>query len=209
MGTIASIPRVEDESVTSKREDGDLHRQTQRPLISIVVPAYNEDSLAERHLLLLCTYMNSLEDEYRWEMVIVNDGSTDQTGQLADAFAKDKDNVHVLHHLTNVGVGEAFKSAFHVCQGDYVVTLDLDLSYSPDHIRRLVEKVRTTQAKVVVASPYMKGGRVSNVPWLRRILSRYANRFLASTAKANLSTLTSMVRAYDGKFLRESSAGPV
>ena len=202
MGTIASIPRVEDESVTSKREDGDLHRQTQRPLISIVVPAYNEDSLAERHLLLLCTYMNSLEDEYRWEMVIVNDGSTDQTGQLADAFAKDKDNVHVLHHLTNVGVGEAFKSAFHVCQGDYVVTLDLDLSYSPDHIRRLVEKVRTTQAKVVVASPYMKGGRVSNVPWLRRILSRYANRFLASTAKANLSTLTSMVRAYDGKFLR-------
>jgi glycosyltransferase involved in cell wall biosynthesis len=202
MSAIVSIPRAEGESILSKRQADDLDRQTQRPFISVVVPAYNEASIAEKHLSMLCSYMNSLEDEYRWEMVIVNDGSSDQTGSLADAFAKDKDNVHVLHHLTNLGVGQAFKLGFEHCQGDYIVTLDLDLSYSPDHIRNLLTKIRETSAKIVVASPYMNEGTVSNVPWLRRILSICANRFLASTARGNLSTLTSMVRAYDGKFLR-------
>jgi glycosyltransferase involved in cell wall biosynthesis len=202
MSAVTSVPEPETRLTALSIGRANGNRPVEQPLISLVVPAYNEAALVQQNLLKLCHYMNSLEDEYRWEMVIVNDGSSDQTGSLADAFAKDKENVYVLHHVINLGVGEAFKSAFHLCQGDYIVTLDLDLSYSPDHIRKLLEKIRETQAKVVVASPYMKKGRVSNVPWLRRILSRYANRFLASTAKANLSTLTSMVRAYDGKFLR-------
>jgi glycosyltransferase involved in cell wall biosynthesis len=146
--------------------------------------------------------MKSLEDEYRWEIILINDGSTDATGELAEAFANTRRNLHVFHHMTNFGVGQAFKLGFEHCQGDYIVTLDLDLSYSPDHIRKLLTKIRETSAKVVVASPYMKEGTVSNVPWLRRILSICANRFLARTARGNLSTLTSMVRAYDGKFLR-------
>src|SRR5439155_6408194 len=60
------------------------------------------------------------------------------------------------------------------------------------------------------ASPYMRGGRVSNVPWLRRIMSVWANRFLSLTAKGSLSTLTGMVRAYEGPFVRRidlSSSG--
>ncbi|MEA2079478.1 MAG: glycosyltransferase family 2 protein, partial [Pseudomonadota bacterium] len=55
------------------------------------------------------------------------------------------------------------------------------------------------------ASPYMKGGRISNVPWLRKNLSVWANRFLSVTAEGHLSTLTSMVRAYDAQFLRSLS----
>jgi hypothetical protein len=80
--------------------------------------------------------------------------------------------------------------------------LDMDLSYSPDHIGRLLERIRTTGAKIVLTSPYMKGGRVSNVPWLRRKLSTWANKFLALSVGGEFSTLTSMVRAYDGTFLR-------
>jgi glycosyltransferase involved in cell wall biosynthesis len=135
-------------------------------------------------------------------MIVVNDGSSDETGALIDAFARTRDNIHALHHLNNSGVGQAFKTAFDHCRGDYIVTLDLDLSYTPDHIGKLLCKIRETGAKIVVASPYMKDGRVSNVPWLRRVLSVWANRFLSMTAKGNLSTLTSMVRAYDAKFLR-------
>jgi glycosyltransferase involved in cell wall biosynthesis len=202
MSAVASVPEPNTRlsALSNSQPTGNL--QVERPLISLVVPAYNEAAIVQRNLLKLCEYMTSLEDEYRWEMIIVNDGSMDGTGQLADDFAVCRDNVHVVHHMNNFGVGEAFKSAFNLCHGDYIVTLDLDLSYSPDHIQSLLSKIRDTHAKVVVASPYMKEGRVSNVPWARRVLSRYANRFLASTAKANLSTLTSMVRAYDGKFLR-------
>jgi hypothetical protein len=66
----------------------------------------------------------------------------------------------------------------------------------------MLTHLRETNAKVVVASPYMNGGRLSNVPPLRRILSIWANRFLSIAARGHLSTLTGMVRAYDGRFLR-------
>ena len=66
--------------------------------------------------------------------------------------------MHVLHHLTNFGLGQALRFGFGHCRGDYVVTLDMDLSYAPEHIGALLERIRARGAKVVVASPYMKGG---------------------------------------------------
>jgi glycosyltransferase involved in cell wall biosynthesis len=173
-----------------------------KPLVSLVVPAYNEASIVARNLGELCRQMELLENEYRWEMVIVNDGSTDETGTLAEAFAKSRENIHVLHHRTNFGLGQAFRTAFDYCQGDYVITLDMDLSYSPDHIPKLLSVIAETNAKIVVASPYMEGGRISHVPWLRKKFSIWANRFLSLASKGRLSTLTGMVRAYEGKFLR-------
>jgi glycosyltransferase involved in cell wall biosynthesis len=177
-----------------------------KPLVSIVVPAYNEATIIKENLGELCRYMESLEAGYRWEIIIVNDGSTDETGDLADAFARTRDNVRVLHHMYNFRLGQALRFAFHNCKGDYVVTMDLDLSYSPDHIGKLLAKIRETRAKIVIASPYMKGGKVSNVPRLRRTLSIWANRFLSLTApKGSLSgspsTFTGMVRAYNAAFL--------
>jgi len=177
-------------------------RTASKPLVSVVVPAYNEAAVIEANLAALCQYLTSLEDEYRWEVVIVNDGSRDGTAQLVDAFARNRPNVRVLHHVVNFGLGQSFKFAFNHCRGDYIVTMDADLSYAPDHIRALLTKIRETRAKVVLASPYMKGGHISNVPWLRRMASLWANRFLAATATGSLSTLTGMVRVYDAKFVR-------
>jgi glycosyltransferase involved in cell wall biosynthesis len=128
--------------------------------------------------------MESVEDNYRWELIVVNDGSTDETGKLAEAFAKTRDNIQVLHHPRNFGLGSALRSAFPSCSGDYIVTVDLDLSYAPTYVEQLVEKMRESKAKVVAASPYMKGGKISNVPSLRRILSVWANRFLSIAAEA-------------------------
>jgi glycosyltransferase involved in cell wall biosynthesis len=179
-----------------------LERREEKPLVSIVVPAYNEAAIIEKNLSLLCHYMQTLEGEYRWEMIIVNDGSRDETGELAEDFAKDKENVRVLHHIVNFQLGQALRFAFGHCSGDYVITMDVDLSYSPDHIGKMLAKIKETKAKIVIASPYSKGGKVSNVPWLRRTLSIWANRFLSLTARGNLSTLTGMVRAYDARFLR-------
>lgn len=173
-----------------------------RPLVSLVVPAFNEASIVEQNLARLCDYMKGLEANFRWEIVVINDGSTDQTGDLIDAIAESNPNVRVFHHITNFGLGQAFKFAFNRCRGEYVLTLDADLSYSPDHIKQLLEKIQATKAKIVVASPYMEGGKISDVPWLRKVFSVGANRFLSRAAKGELSTLTSMVRVYDARFLR-------
>ena len=177
----------------------------QKTSVSIVVPAYNEALLIEKNLTKICDYMHSLENEYRWELIIVNDGSQDETGEIAENFAKTRDNVLVLHHFVNFNVGQALRFGFSNCRGEYIVVLDVDLSYSPEHIGALLHAIRTTRAKIVLASPYMKGGKISSVPWLRKTLSISANRFLSYLNKGDFSTLTGMVRAYDTKFLQSLS----
>ncbi|CAB5115247.1 hypothetical protein D3OALGB2SA_2639 [Olavius algarvensis associated proteobacterium Delta 3] len=171
------------------------------PFVSVVVPGFNEEALIEKHLRILWDYMKTIEDRYRWELIFVNDGSGDNTGELANRFAETHENVKVLHHFKNFQLGQALRYAFNNCRGEYIVVMDLDLSYSPDHIERLLDAIQKSRAKIVIASPYMEGGQVSNVPWLRKFMSRWANRFLSLTAKGKLSTLTGMVRAYDAKFI--------
>lgn len=182
--------------------EGGAHASIDKPIVSLLLPAYNEAAIIEKNLDRICRYISGLEHEYRWEVVIINDGSSDQTGELAERFARTRKNVRVYHHTTNFGVGQALRFAARHCTGDYLVMLDMDLSYSPEHIERLLQRIRSTRAKIVLTSPYMKGGQVSNVPWLRRSLSTWANRFLAISVPGHFSTLTSMVRAYDGRFLR-------
>jgi len=181
-----------------------------KPLVSLVVPAYNEAEILEKNLNILCQYMQRLESDYRWELLIVNDGSADATGDIADAFAAGRTNVIVLHHMFNFRLGQALRYAFHKSSGDIVVVIDIDLSYAPDHIGLMLAKLKETRAKIVIASPYRKGGQVSHVPWGRRLLSRWANRFLCLMATKDyfsdkLTTITGMVRAYDGLFIRRLS----
>jgi glycosyltransferase involved in cell wall biosynthesis len=170
-----------------------------RPLVTIVLPAYN---VLKDGFLAIDGYLRTLAAQYRFEYLVIDDGSADGTAEIADALAAARTDVSVLHHPTNLGVGRAFRTAFRHCRGDYVVTLDVDLSYEPRHIGLMLDKLRETRAQVVLASPYMKGGRISNVPWLRRTLSIWANRFLSLFAPGRLSTLTCMVRAYEGDFIR-------
>lgn len=181
-------------------DDGDP-----RPLVSLILPAFNEATILADNLRVLQEYLGTLASRYRWEVIIVNDGSADDTGRIAEEQKGRFDNVRVLHHPGNFGLGQAFQTAFRQSRGDYVITLDIDLSYAPEHIGQLLERITTGRAKVVLASPYMKGGQISNVPWLRRMLSIWANRFLSFLAHADVSTLTCMVRAYDGPFIRSLS----
>jgi len=175
---------------------------SERPLLSVIVPVFNEEALLVDHLYRIISYLKSLESEFQWEVVIVNDGSADDTTALLNEFASQNENVIALHHPKNFGLGQAMKFGFNNTNGDYVVTMDIDLSYDVQHIGELARTIRDEHAKIVLASPYMKGGSIKNVPWLRRILSVYGNRFLSFFAKGHLSTLTSMMRAYDGKFIR-------
>ena len=177
------------------------------PLVSILAPAFNEAEVLQKNLQRVCDYMETLADRYRWNLIIVDDGSTDGTGELAKAFAAGHSGVRVHQHGINLGLGQALRSGFRLCDGDYIVVIDLDLTYAPDHIGTLLERILKTRAEIVVASPYMAGGRTSSVPWVRKVLSRWGNRFLALTARGvnpagNISTLTGMVRAYDARFVR-------
>ncbi|HPU49925.1 MAG TPA: glycosyltransferase family 2 protein [Burkholderiaceae bacterium] len=173
-----------------------------RPLVTLVLPAFNEAGLLEAHVDDIMAYLETLSARYRFEILLINDGSSDDSGAIADRLQARYNAIRVISHPRNFGLGQAFKTSFAASRGDYVITFDVDLSYSVDHIGALLEAIVTERAKLVLASAYMPGGQVTNVPFKRRVLSQWGNRFLRFFARGHFSTLTCMVRAYDGPFVR-------
>ena len=173
-----------------------------RPSVTVILPAYNEEAIIEDNVAEVVAYMESIRDSYDWRILIVNDGSVDQTASLADGLARRYENVYVAHHEVNLGLCQAMKTGFELSHTDYVVTMDIDLSYTVDHIERMLDRMVVTKAQLVLASPYKKGGSVANVPFFRALTSRLANKFLSLVAPERISTFTGMVRAYEGKFLK-------
>jgi len=173
-----------------------------KPLITLVIPGYNEEAIIGKNIKTICEYMTGFEKEYNWELIFVNDGSRDKTGALVDEFALSNPNVKVIHHIVNLNLGNALKTGFAQAKGDYTITMDLDLSYAPYHIGNILETLVGTKADIVVVSPYMKGGKVTAVPFLRRKMSRWVNRFMRVAAQEKLYTYTGMVRGYRTEFLK-------
>ncbi|MFQ5967762.1 MAG: glycosyltransferase family 2 protein [Acidimicrobiia bacterium] len=175
---------------------------SRRPSFTLVLPAYNEAPTITEHLETFVAYLRGLEDRYDWELLVVNDGSTDATGELAETFAASHANVRVLHHFRNYKLGQALRYAFANSHRDYIVTFDVDLSYSTDHIERMLDEIVLSQAKIVVASPYMKAGKTTAIPFTRRVPSRVANWLLSLASRSGIHTITGMVRAYDRRFIQ-------
>ncbi|HXL58717.1 MAG TPA: glycosyltransferase family 2 protein [Chitinophagaceae bacterium] len=170
--------------------------------ISIVVPCYNEEAILEANLGKIIYYLKTKGDKYQWEIVIVNDGSTDSTGNIAEAFVKQENNIRVIHHPVNLNLGLALQTGFRHSRGDIIVVLDVDLSYSVECIEQMVDKLLETSADIVLASPYMKGGKVTGVPFSRRVMSKWVNRFMRLAAQDKYHTYTAMVRAYRSDFIQ-------
>lgn len=170
-----------------------------RPRVSVIVPAFNEAPRLGSNLTTLSEYLR--EAPFSSEILVIDDGSQDDTAAEAIRFAADNGLVTVIEHQSNFGLGQALKTGFRRARGDILVTFDSDLSYSPDHIGRLVSTLETTGASVVVASPYMDGGSVTGVPRKRATLSLWANRILRRLTLNRISTVTGMVRAYDREFI--------
>lgn len=174
---------------------------------TVLVPAHNEAAVVVDTLHRVAHVLRSRLAERDWEVLVVDDGSTDDTAALvevaADALTGPGLTVRLLRHLANRGLGGALQTGFAASTGDVVVVIDCDLSYHPDHIPDLVQAVEDGRAQIAVASPYMPGGRTIGVPAGVERRSRMANRFLAALSNSDLHTFTGMVRAYDGPFIRE------
>lgn len=185
--------------------DGEL------PLLSMIIPAYNEELMLESSLTTIYEHLQGMSQRYRFEVIVIDDGSTDRTREIAESFAVDRPEVRVAALPSNMRLGEALRYGFKLSRGDVVIVFDSDLSYSVDHIDAMLHVMREEHAKIVVASPYMKGGETTAVPWRRAAMSREVNRLLSATSQSKVKTVTGMVRAYDGIFIRSlplKSMGP-
>lgn len=131
----------------------------------------------------------------------MDDGSKDGTGNRMDTLA-DGIKIRIVHHPTNLGRGHALKTIFKAAAGDIIITLDSDLSYGPDHIVLLLDKMEETGADIVSASPYRPGGVVENVPWFRHFVSWLGNKLLCFAMSGSATVVTCIVRAYRTEVIR-------
>jgi glycosyltransferase involved in cell wall biosynthesis len=104
------------------------------PTVSIIIPAFNEEKNVANVISGTITVMNQLNLPY--EIIFVDDGSTDKTGLIASFF-----KVKVLINKTNRGKGYSLKRAFHHAKGDIIVTIDSDGEHKPKEIAPLLEAV--------------------------------------------------------------------
>lgn len=179
-----------------------MTRQPDKNYISIVLPCFNEEAILNDNVNTIITCLKNTEDKYKWEILIINDGSRDKTGEIADTLAGQIENVRVIHHPANLNLGRALQTGFRNSKGDVIVVLDIDLSYSPDYIEKMVDRLVSECADIVIASPYMKGGKVTAVPFIRRVMSKWVNIFMRIAAQDKYHTFTGMVRAYRKTFIQ-------
>ena len=143
------------------------------PAVLVVVPTYNE-----RDNLPLIVEAVLAREAYR--MLVVDDGSPDGTGALADSLAaKSNGRLRVLHRTGPRGLGRSYVEGFTRALAepvDVVCQMDADFSHDPAILPVLVETVRDHD--LVIGSRYVPGGRVVNWPFHRAALSTAANWYI-------------------------------
>lgn len=168
-----------------------------RPLVSIVIPLLNEEDnivpLYERLRLAM------EQEEWTWEVIFVDDGSTDGTFKLLqELHRQDDDHVRVLRLRRNFGQTAALAAAFDAARGRTIVSLDGDLQNDPQDIARLVEKLDEGYDAV-------SGWRVHRQEsfWLRRLPSRVANWLISHTTGVYLHDYGCTLKAYRAELVKE------
>ena len=158
----------------------------------VVVPTYNEretlPSLAEAVLAL----------PGGWRLLIVDDGSPDGTGELADEIARAEPRLSVLHREEKKGLGPAYIAAFREGLArpdvDFIAQMDADFSHDPADLPRLLDAAR--EADLVIGSRYIPGGATQGWGLRRRLLSRWGNAYVHLVLGLGIRDLTAGFRCW-------------
>jgi len=140
--------------------------------LSIIIPAYNEGFLVEKTLIEVLSATNELED---FEVILVNDGSNDNTGLIMRALAGRYSNVVVIQHDTNLGLGAAYNSGVHAATRAYVILVPGDNCFEAPSLRHLFSHVGL--ADIII--PYHLNADEAR-PLYRRIISSVYTKFANS-----------------------------
>jgi glycosyltransferase involved in cell wall biosynthesis len=163
--------------------------------VSVVCPFYNEAGILEDAVRALLSQLQLLPHD--WELIIVNDGSTDDSEAIARGVAASNPRLRVLGYRPNRGRGHALRVGIAAARGDIIVTTEIDLSWGDTIVHELVAEIhRYPDTDMVVASPHLAGGGYRNVPFKRVMLSRVGNMVIRACMTRAATMNTGMTRAY-------------
>jgi dolichol-phosphate mannosyltransferase len=178
-------------------KDGE-DRPSQRTLV--IIPTYNERD----NLPLIMGRVHAAQPDVH--VLVVDDGSPDGTGELANELAlADPDRVHVMHRTSKAGLGAAYLAGFEWGLGrgySVLVEMDADGSHAPEELHRLLDAV-DTGADLAIGSRYVDGGTVRNWPKRRMLLSKTANGYSRISLGVDIHDITAGYRAYRREVLEK------
>ena len=158
---------------------------------TVVIPTYNESD----NIVTLVEEILGLRAVSH--IIIVDDNSSDGTGQLAEKLAKQHQEVHVIHRLGKLGLGTAYIAGFKLAltlPTDCIMTMDADFSHHPRYIPSLVSQTRVYDLSI--GSRYVDGGGTINCNLWRRFLSRMGNTVARLTLGLKATDCTAGFRCY-------------
>jgi dolichol-phosphate mannosyltransferase len=159
------------------------------PAAWLVLPTYNEAENVERIVRAALPELASATPDHH--ILIVDDGSPDGTGQIADRLAAELEPVEVLHRVAKEGLGRAYLAGFQRALdsgADLVLEMDADFSHDPRDLPRLI--AAAADADLVLGSRYVSGGGVTDWGVFRRALSRGGSWYARMVLRVPVRDLT-------------------
>ncbi len=167
-------------------------------LISVVIPAYNEEKTIAQVLDLVLEKVKNLG-----EIIIIDDGSKDNTSTISRDYETRNPKVHYYLQPHNMGKTEALKEGFRRSTGEIVIVQDADLEYDPDEINHVVQPIQDGKADVVLGSRFLVR-RASRSLYFRHFM---ANKFITFTSNVftdlNLTDVETCYKAFRGEIIRD------
>ena len=136
--------------------------------VSIIVPAYNEGAIIKESLIETIKTFEEFGCDY--EIILIDDGSSDNTLAEALKIAEHHPRLTVKRNMENYGKGRALKKALRYVKGEYVVFLDADLDLHPGQVQTLFDILKLDEADVVIGSK-LHPNSVVEYPFSRKIIS--------------------------------------
>jgi len=111
----------------------------ERKLISWIIPCFNEEEVIIKSLNEIIKVSDSITN-YQWELVVIDDGSTDKTTELVRAFINNKFDIHLIQLSRNFGHQQAVQAGLDHCKGNAAIIIDADLQDPPDLAEQMINK---------------------------------------------------------------------
>jgi dolichol-phosphate mannosyltransferase len=169
----------------------------------LVLPTYNEADNIEAIVLAASDVLGAATDgDYR--ILIVDDGSPDGTGEIADRLAGEREQVQVLHRREKSGIGPAYLAGFRRALDSgaaYVMEMDSDFSHDPADLARLLAATDRGRADVALGSRYVAGGGVSDWGLPRRFVSRGGSTYARLVLGLKVKDLTGGFKCFKREVL--------
>ena len=175
-------------------------RQNTPMTLSVVIPAFNEEQNISASLRTLGARLDLAGIDY--ELVVVNDNSTDKTAEVLSQLAQENPRIKRVDRTSPRGFGRAIRAGLDAAGGDVLVIYMADASDDPDDVVMYFSEI-SNGYDCVFGSRFVKGSKTSNYPKIKLLVNRLVNTMLRMLFWTRFNDLTNSFKAYRAHVIRE------